>query len=88
MKSPRKRKGGVALISWKDVELRIKATRTKLQDEIQLVKDLTFLKAHAKLLPRQEQAVDEAIYKANEVVAIFAEEYGRAVTELIAVKIR
>jgi len=79
-----KKSTSVACVTQKSTRQRAIKARLKLQGEIQVLKDLAFLKAHVKMTPRQERLVDEAIHKASEVIAIYSDQYARAATELIA----
>lgn len=80
----KKETGAVAHVSLASTRRRVTQARLALQRELRVVKDLAFLKAHTKLTPRQENVIDDAVRKASDVVTIYAEQYIRAATELIA----
>lgn len=78
-----KRESGT-VVTVHSTKRRVTQARAALQREVALVKDLSFLKAHARLTPKQLVLVDEAISKAADVVALYSDQYVRAATELIA----
>lgn len=79
-----KKHEGVIYVSRDQTRKRLTRARLALQREIQLVKDLLFLKSHAKLTPQQDVAVETSLRAASDIVALYAEQYGQAAIEMIA----
>lgn len=77
-------KASVTHITREGSKKRVTEARLALQREITLVRDLTFLKTHVRLTPKQLATLDEAILRATDVVTYYSEQYIRAATELVA----